>query len=345
MAVKQHYIPRFILKGFISDSLKGQRVWVYPKDRDTYPALLTEVGHQRYFYGKESPTDSYLQESENEHSLAVSEVRLGADPRLFTKQLGEVFYLLAIRTRTIRVDYTSISERLIDGISQSDNLEKMRAWILRNLDERFDNAIADLLGDMTEGQRLIFEARLNTDMMFKDQIKRNVRMQIQSGFSDKDILGIFCVLQRLKGTIPQHIAEGHTRGIARLFEEGYPNTWLGNALWSVVHDEHSMQILGDNAVLGIRADGESMHPMASWKDCIGVILPLASNRILVATQNKSVCIEDMIPGMSARVAACSREYFVADQKTGEYEKLRNNIGTTKLLDDTFLDNIYGDVLG
>ena len=56
--VRQHFIPRFLQKGFrIPANGKIVRCWVYEQGRPPRPANITDVGLERHFYAVEAETE------------------------------------------------------------------------------------------------------------------------------------------------------------------------------------------------------------------------------------------------------------------------------------------------
>lgn len=75
---KQHYIPKFILRGFSSRS-KGDEfyTYVYRRNVSPYESNITGVASERYFYGNPSlsSADDRITESENRYSQIVHRYR------------------------------------------------------------------------------------------------------------------------------------------------------------------------------------------------------------------------------------------------------------------------------
>lgn len=68
MATRQHYLPRFLLRGFSSRENKGnQYVWVHTGSRRSYETNIENVGVEAGFYDLDGDcsVDGYITKSES----------------------------------------------------------------------------------------------------------------------------------------------------------------------------------------------------------------------------------------------------------------------------------------
>ena len=76
--IRQHYIPRFLLKGFTSKEQKKEKyTYVFPKDGRPYETNQKNIGIEKNFYTTttDHETDDIITKEENTHSQFLDELR------------------------------------------------------------------------------------------------------------------------------------------------------------------------------------------------------------------------------------------------------------------------------
>lgn len=76
MATRQHYLPRFLLRGFCSRESKGsQYVWVHTSSRRAYETNIENVGVEAGFYDLDGDNSVDGHITQNEGQLGFSPKR------------------------------------------------------------------------------------------------------------------------------------------------------------------------------------------------------------------------------------------------------------------------------
>lgn len=75
---RQHFIPRFLQKGFASHTEDGEiYTWVFKKNREPFNTNLINVGVEKYFYTDQSNSiaDDKITEAEDSYSKLIKNLR------------------------------------------------------------------------------------------------------------------------------------------------------------------------------------------------------------------------------------------------------------------------------
>lgn len=131
---RQHYLPRFLSKGFNSkNKSKEPRSWVFTNDK-VYETNLKNIGLQQYFCSGD--LDLKVTDLEREFSKQIDNIRkLNSTTNIRNVEIiSKLFYFQLIRTRNIRLtlrniynySLTSYSEKIKKDFSQRNVIQKFR---------------------------------------------------------------------------------------------------------------------------------------------------------------------------------------------------------------------------
>jgi hypothetical protein len=100
---RQHYLPRFLQKGFSSrQSGKEVYTWVFRKNTKPYETNVINVGSEQYFYGEpeQFKVDDDITKKELQFFPLLEELRShSSDTDLENRQIKEFIIHLIVRTR------------------------------------------------------------------------------------------------------------------------------------------------------------------------------------------------------------------------------------------------------
>jgi len=78
-SIRQHILPRFLLKGFASRFQRGEIfTWIYRRGGKIVETNIKKVGVEKYFYGKEGElsADAKITDLEQEYARLLDELRM-----------------------------------------------------------------------------------------------------------------------------------------------------------------------------------------------------------------------------------------------------------------------------
>ncbi len=126
---RQHYIPRFLQKGFIShESGKESYTWVFSKNKEPYNTNIKNFGLERNFYTSDDgiSADEIITKKEIEFSAIIQKLRQEDLSVLNNSKLPFLLAHLLIRTRLIRDAFADSGEymtlQLFDKFSDESEL-------------------------------------------------------------------------------------------------------------------------------------------------------------------------------------------------------------------------------
>ena len=140
---RQHFIPKFILKGFSSKFHNSNYfTWVYKKELEPYEANLVNVAVQKKFYSlNNSYIDDLITKEEGNYSNLVKDLRLLTNNFEITENpeilnISALIAHLEIRTRNIRLALLKVSDLFLNEIINFLNNPKNKNKFISNLLEK-----------------------------------------------------------------------------------------------------------------------------------------------------------------------------------------------------------------
>ncbi len=119
---RQHYIPRFLQKGFCSKKTKKEvYTFVFTKEKGPYEPNLLNVGLERYFYGNptESSADDKITDQEELffeylETLRTARKNLIVDPEICSAFVGHMI----LRVKHIRGSINEMGTTFVHTIKK-----------------------------------------------------------------------------------------------------------------------------------------------------------------------------------------------------------------------------------
>ena len=121
---KQHHIPRSLQRGFLFD-VKAERTYVYRRNGGNFPACISDVLAQRYFYSRLSSDgsktlDDMITEYENRLGRLLIKVRsIPIDGKADADVAAEIIAHLTPRSARVRCIFGSGVEQLITTAAEA----------------------------------------------------------------------------------------------------------------------------------------------------------------------------------------------------------------------------------
>jgi hypothetical protein len=316
--INQHYLPRFLLKGFAS-RIVGKEIftWAYHKGKNVFEPNIKGISAERYFYGKqgEISADNEITELEGKYGAFIDELRERDNgAQIEDSRVVEFIAHLCIRTKHLRDSLRESTEFLMDKISEYlsdyDNLKK---FILGN-----PKLAEDVVGKMMDDNQFppIYKDMLimlvtQLAPLLLDENQPEFRMMVDS------------LVEPFKTMIPQALKQEHIKLLAK-HPIPEPRVEDYKSLRWFVYTPTNSVILGDVGVLIETGSTKRFKSLNEKDDEIrNIFLPISSTQIIVGTPLSRPHINFDINDV---IAKCSREFFISSNRSSEMDLLHSKIG-------------------
>ena len=334
---KQHFIQRFLLKGFAFNAPNGtNRVWVYPKDGKIFPSALEGYGAERDFYGKpgESELDDGISEQEiKRFNKFLEESRTTSDQDLRADEAAEFAIHVFFRSKNIRSTLTTGLEQLMSHtrtqLRDPNILEQLLASGFRQKPE-FLFSTFERLG-------------LGQNGMSRESAERQ-SILLARIFLDAKGAQFEKLLNDFEQRVSDFVAIAHQKSLSERLNNfsGTRVQLLKSMRWIVLQTERHL-VLGDSVAIAEIADGRFKPISEPTDDLVRVWLPVATNRVLVGTLNGESILD--VDKLNRGSVSCSYHSFCAFEGPNEHQTLVPLIRTaTFSLDHDAVERIVDECL-
>lgn len=317
--VRQHFIPRFLQKGFrIPSNGKIVRSWVYEHDRPPRTANIADVGLERYFYAIDTETklDEKITEAEQHiYAPLVERLRDGCVDAGDASLIAEMLTHFEVRSRHVREN--------MDGL-----FENCTSQIMLQLADPHTLALL-LEKHLTPGSEMLDRALAQQGITY-EQLQLILRLN-QTRLEDvlRPLIEVFAVQisNALPALLPQItgiVKQGHVKMLTDAVSPSARAARLACLKYSVKAFEAGNLPLGDSIVLfHVKGERAFKSFLDKGEEVLHVVLPLSSNQYLLGVATGAGA--DLSYDLAEQIARCSMRYFIScsDQMT----ELQDKIGT------------------
>jgi hypothetical protein len=320
-AIRQHILPRFLLKGFAS-RIQGKEIytWVYARERKPFQTNIINIGVEKYFYGGdgELSADEVITDFEGEYAPLLDELMAYKETvEISDLRIPNFITHLVIRTKHIRDSFRESTEYL--------------AELIRQYFSDFNNIKKAMLGN----PEMI---RDNIEKGFRDHPEllpyKHFLMPLLPKIlfnyinNNKGELLKFCqdYFDMIKKVVPKAMKEGHIKGLTQsLTPEARVEDY--NSLRWFIYNSNELLILGDIGCL-IEVEGERRFKFMNVEDDVikNIFLPISKRQILIGT-SLSAITRVYINILNETIAKCSREFFISSEYCPVKQSLVNLLGS------------------
>ncbi|MEE4085961.1 MULTISPECIES: DUF4238 domain-containing protein [Pseudomonas syringae group] len=337
--VRQHFIPRFLQKGFRTPSNgKIVRCWVYEQNKPPRSANIQDVGLERYFYAinGEPDLDDKITDAERDvYAPLVGHLRAGNLNAAVIESIPGLLAHLEIRSRHVRQNMQSMVDEcasgILDHLSDPLNLGALSREHFRPGSTIFDKALAEQGISQQQIQALL-------------AIDESALEQIFEPLVDIFASLIPAHLSRIKSSIPDMIKDSHVRMLNESVSPAVRAHRFSALHYSVHKFEPGDLPLGDSVVLFHVRGERSFKPFMDKDDeLVHVVLPLASDRYLLGASDASLSSPPQ--NLPLEIARCSMGYFICANQSDRAADLQAHIGSNAgWLSAREMNTLLGEVL-
>ena len=341
--IRQHYLPRFLLKGFASKEKKDQKcTYVFTKDAKAYETNIINIGLERQFYDSQNnhETDEAVTVDEEQHFPFVSDLRAlnettKVDPQKSMAFIAHMFK----RTKHTRESIVALLNGLVGVMQNSLNSGA-------NSQQRFADLIKKNRGDIAE----LMKKKLTNQYWYLSPVQLDALIQIQLNKIIKEpsqapqeffrfSQGVF---NHLTKDAPQISKSAQNRALLNnKVKDNYFR--LGDSFeWRVFFSDSSNYILGDVGPIGrSKSENEYKTLIPKGQNIEEIVLPISDKHLLVGGYPEIFLSEYNAKSINRALSSLSKFFFVSARNDEKIEELVSFIGTNaEPLDDNDMAKIY-----
>jgi Protein of unknown function (DUF4238) len=347
---RQHYLPRFLQKGFSSrQSGKEVYTWVFKKDVEPYETNIINVGSEKFFYGDpaESSVDEDITEKEAEFFPILDELRrYSADTIIENKHISDLIIHLITRTRHLRLSLEEMGKVLLEIFHRYlSNPKDLNDLILRYIKANPHELVKSIeKGFEEQGIRKVDPKVIRRA---KKWALKNASQLMASPAFHALRLSYIHAFSRLERDMPMLVRKSHLRALS---EELVPPAMLSkiyNLKWMISVKPQGSFILGDIGPLVAKSKSGDFKALFLLEDdkVNHIYLPISDRHVIIG--GKDVVADPCNVAMiNIASASCSREFFIGREVTSTFLGYKEHIGTqSALFTAAELREMEADLLG
>ncbi len=323
---KQHYIPRFLFKGFASNYISRKQVFVWYFKRDCSEGQTEntkDIGYEPDFYG--ALLDDLIKKKEDVYAKVLDRVRVKRKIQSSDRdQVVEFVFSLALRTKDAREKIVSLIEPSRDSLHSSftdadrwaDDLRKKANH--QYLREQFEQFARSKLGTVNRSTMNRLWERNKKQLIAKVKLEANKFGKEQA----KNWDFFFSVVRWDK--LAEDLGEkGQVAALTNLHQNTSPQPsdslklWR-NLHWRVEEFPRGSLILGDAPVLQVNKDSSIVSVFFGEGQRAMIVLPISDTLLLLGSEEPNAK-PPALDTLNHSSAELSLLFFVSSQNRAEYE--------------------------
>jgi len=339
---RQHYIPRFLLKGFNSRFHKGQYfAYVYRKESKPFETNIINIGVSKGFYTQEgdNQADEIITSLETGFAKYIDELReFDTDQNIPSNKISKFVAHLELRNRYIRESLLDLSgdivSKSIDFFAGGNDLKQL----CRDEFKKDPSILEDKLKQIPQYSQLNRQQK----QLFLDQALKNA-VELVDNLAD---VFIGQVLDRVKNDLPELVKETQLRALK---QSGIPEPkvqFYEKLNWKVNLFDRDSLILGD-CIMMIHVDAERAYKTLIEKkdEVLSVLFPISDRHLISGTILEENVVFD-VDELNSFFAQCSTDFFVSSEDSSEFNKLIDIIDKNSyLMNQNEIKDMFMELFG
>lgn len=337
---RQHFIPRFLKKGFRSHTERGQDfTWVFRKGSTPFNPNITNIGLEKHFYTdiNDSQLDEKITDAEYEYSKLIDDLRNSRTGIVANDMIPEFIAHMEVRTKHFRINFLQMSDDLVDlminYLSDGNTFFEYAFKSIKDSNSLMHNEFVQEFIKAGESKEQI-EKGIEKD---PEMLMILLKLLLPSSNSIHGFLKNIFPKERLSDIIKQSHINSLKKSIAPKVRINFYNKFD----YYVKEFPQKKLILGDSPVL-FKVNKENPYSTFTYKDTeiLAIFLPLCNDKLLVGMRNEVINIDNKLPEI---IAKTSMEYFISAENSEENIQLQQMIGeNARLISHDEIENIVKD---
>ena len=330
---RQHFLPRFLLKGFSSRS-KGNELytWVFRRDSKPYETNIQNVGLEGFFYGdpQESSVDDDITEREQSFISMVESLRAESnDIRIGDEAISDFVIHLIVRTQNARKSMLKVGDCLMEifkrNFTDPSKLEKMILGYVRNNPQEFKQSIEQSVRSELEKRGIRKIAPEVLDALVA-QAMRQAPQLLGAKLHDFASLTHF-IAAFVQKDLPKIARKSHLRALSEDVVPPLLVEKLSHFRWSLLVQQPNSLILGDIGPIAGRISEARFKAFLWIRDEVEqILLPISDKHLVFGSATSEVERPDS-QMVNIAGASLSMDFYVAPINTDTFASYQNNIGS------------------
>ena len=322
---RQHFIPRFLQKGFVSKVKKQEYyAWVFTKEEKPYEANLKNIGIEKYFYGKpeDSKTDDLLTEREGVYSEYINNLRECDSNRPLDGGIPSEFVShLMVRAKHIRESLCEVGDVLIDSAKKKLDSPVKIKQMLSNQPELIEQALREAIDK---------KCSRKVPQHKKDKLVQSAMLimpQIIAGLGTEDHELFSQLLAKMKDEMPAVAKDAQIKGLSKSVAPEKIVEKFDCFHWSLnVTAKHTL-VLGDIGPIA-RYEPELQFKLFLFAkgELSQIFLPISDTHMIVGKSSKDSQTPELNE-INEASASLSQYYFISSNNSENKKKLSNMISS------------------
>ena len=322
---RQHHLPMFLQKGFLSKKKKKQfYTYVFTKDRSPFETNLINVGLEIYFYGNssESEADENITNNEIKYAEFVEGLRQKTENSFINSlECANLIGHMQIRAKNTRESIHEIGEAFLRGAKEKfdgiDDPEVIVRHLIKTQRKKIAKKIREKLpAHLNDNQKFLLTKHcLDNPKEWIAKLTPESWRQFLNGF------GMF--IEKL----PNLVKDSHNQSLEKTtVAHGFVKT-CQKFQWKLYNIPKENLIFGDVGAIGrFKPNDEFKNLMFVNENLECVYMPISSMQILVGCNKTENFYLPNTFDINKAIAKLSREFFISSFNNQETQHLSSLIG-------------------
>lgn len=327
---RQHYLPRFLLKGFASRMERNEAyTWVYYLGKEPYETNIRNIGLERYFYGAhQSAADAAITGAETAYSDLLFQLRQETTNRELNNPLIPKFIAhLVVRTKHARQTMGGAGDMLVKLLHKKLGSPEVMSNTLSRYAKEHPERVREIIREELQ--------KATGGVLAPEQLEKLVELLMRnnqhlSAFEDIALHAtvITPLLQTFEKQLPSIIERAHARALTTDHSPEPRVNEIVGLNWRLLVEPEGSFVLGDIGPVARTDNDERFKGLFLSAGLIREIyLPISDRQVIAGWLNE----KGGYPGLDAinkASASLCREFFVAKRKTRKESAYASLIGSS-----------------
>lgn len=312
---RQHFLPRFLMKGFSSKIQKGEYyTWVFTRDSKPYETNLKNIGLENFFYGsaEESEVDEVITQKENYYYGHLDNLRENnSDCNLSDPFPAEFITHLIVRAKHLRESFKNAGATIVSIAHEELDSPQKFAQMLQNIIINQPELVMQSLGEELDKKLPPGFPSKHRDQL----VKHALTLIPQIVFSDSNINDGYTLF---RGLFKKMVEDMHSLAkcahIKALSKDVVPPKILekfDGFIWSLHVAHRNSFVLGDIGPLArFEPDLDFKSFLFANDEINQVFLPISDRHVIVGKSDADSHIPS-VHELNKASAFLSQYYFIS----------------------------------
>lgn len=319
-AVRQHFLPRFLLRGFsVRQGKKQHYVYEFRGNGVVRRGEVGTVGFQRRFYGSDD-LENNLADLEGSYASFIQTLRTSSLDSTMKPQIDEFVSHLIVRTNNLRKGLVQMGRAMAEGMAEQFERVEPGSVLHGTMRQVAHSAETRATIDR-EIKKLPAAARPLYQQMVQEWIDSPLLVE-QLRVISRQAIDMIDIPKAVRDAQVQ-ILDGES-SIQKRAELLQPFTW------QVVEYEPNALVLGDHGPLGQEKAQISLRHPIMMEGVTMIYLPISHQRLLVGARNGGSVKPDP-EYLNINSVELNQEFFVAREDSTKMRGYLSSIGKRCML--------------